>query len=35
MTSARLVRSEEPPGYAVILVGENEIVVNYRDLRAS
>ena len=35
MTGAKLVRSEEPPGYGVILVSENEIVVNYRDLPVS
>jgi 3',5'-cyclic-AMP phosphodiesterase len=35
LTGARLVRSEEPPGYGVILISQNEIVVNYRDLPAS
>jgi Icc protein len=35
MTGANLVRSKEPPGYGVILVGENDIVVNYRDLPPS
>jgi Icc protein len=34
MTGANLVRSKEPPGYGVILVSENEIVVNYRDVPA-
>ena len=35
MTGAKLVRSKELPGYAVILVSENGIVVNYRDVPAS
>jgi 3',5'-cyclic-AMP phosphodiesterase len=35
MTGANLVRSKEPPGYGVILVGGNDIVVNYRDVPAS
>jgi 3',5'-cyclic-AMP phosphodiesterase len=35
MRGANLVRSKEPPGYGVILVRENDIVVNYRDLPAS
>jgi len=34
MTGPNLVRSKEPPGYGVILVGQNEIVVNYRDILA-
>jgi Icc protein len=33
MTGAELARSKEPPGYGVILVSENEIVVNYRDVQ--
>jgi hypothetical protein len=32
MTGPKLMRSKEPPGYGVILVGPNEIVVNYRDI---
>jgi Icc protein len=32
MTGSKLVRSKEPPGYGVILIGQNEIVLNYRDL---
>jgi 3',5'-cyclic AMP phosphodiesterase CpdA len=35
MTGAKLVRSKESPGYGVILVTENEIVVNYRDVPTS
>jgi 3',5'-cyclic-AMP phosphodiesterase len=35
MTGARLARSNEPPGYGVILVRENEVVVNYRDVPSS
>jgi 3',5'-cyclic-AMP phosphodiesterase len=35
MTGAKLVRSKEPPGYGVILVGEDKIVLNYRDLPVS
>ena len=35
VTGAKLVRSEEPPGYGVILVSKKEIVVNYRDVPAS
>ena len=35
MTGAELVRSKEPPGYGVILVSENGIVVNYRDAPAA
>jgi Icc protein len=35
MRGANLVRSEEPPGYGVILVSESDIVVNYRDVPAS
>lgn len=32
MTGSQLVRSTEPPGYGVILIGQNGIVVNYRDI---
>jgi Icc protein len=32
MASSKLVRSDEPPGFAVILIGQSDIVVNYRDL---
>lgn len=32
MTGSKLARSEEPPGYGVILIGQNEIVLNYRDM---
>jgi 3',5'-cyclic-AMP phosphodiesterase len=35
MRGANLVRSEEPPGYGVIVVSEGNIVVNYRDVLAS
>jgi Icc protein len=35
MTGSKLVRSMEPPGYGVILIGQNEIVVNYRDIPAN
>jgi 3',5'-cyclic-AMP phosphodiesterase len=31
-TGPNLVRSNEPPGYGIVLIGENEIVVNFRDL---
>jgi 3',5'-cyclic-AMP phosphodiesterase len=35
MASPKLVRSNEPPGYGVLLIGKSEIVVNYRDIPAS
>jgi 3',5'-cyclic AMP phosphodiesterase CpdA len=35
MTGPKLVRSKEPPGYGVIRVGQNEIVVNYCDIPAA
>lgn len=31
MADSGMARSKEPPGYAVVLVGASEIVVNYRD----
>lgn len=34
MHGPRLVRSAEPPGYGVILLGSEHIVVNFRDLPA-
>jgi 3',5'-cyclic AMP phosphodiesterase CpdA len=34
MTGFKLARSAEPPGYGVILVGPDGIVVNYRDVPA-
>jgi hypothetical protein len=35
MTGSSLVRSNEPPGYGVVLIGQDEIIVNYRDIPAS
>jgi 3',5'-cyclic AMP phosphodiesterase CpdA len=35
MVGSKLVRSKEPPGYGVILVDRDGIIVNYRDLPAS
>jgi 3',5'-cyclic AMP phosphodiesterase CpdA len=35
MTGPKLVRSNESPGYGVIRVGQNEVVVNYRDIPAA
>lgn len=32
MKGSKLVRSDEPPGYGVILVDRDEIVLNYRDV---
>lgn len=35
MVGPKLVRSKEPPGYGVILIGEDGVVVNYRDVVVS
>ena len=34
MVGSKLVRSNEPPGYGVILIGPEGVVVNYRDMAA-
>ena len=34
MIGSKLVRSNEPPGFGVILIGQSDIVVNYRDVPA-
>jgi hypothetical protein len=35
IVGSKLVRSKEPPGYGVILVDRDGVVVNYRDMPAS
>jgi len=34
MAGAKLARSNEPSGYDVILISQEHIVVNYRDIHA-
>ncbi|RJE87251.1 phosphodiesterase [Paracoccus onubensis] len=34
LTGSNLIRGDEPPGYAVVLIKPNGIIVNYRDIPA-